>query len=402
MQYSFNKQIVKRFNDTIKNLNYNEHLLASKIYQLNNFINNQTYNNGILVAKDFLNQLIILYNTLSDILQDIQNSLTFCKLRALHPSIIKPADLLFQLKEITSHYHVLLPFDTKYENLLDYESVIKINCKILPYKIVYFLSIPINAEKDFELYKLLSVPTKQDNEYVTIIPKNKYFLKSKFNEIIALNDICPKSNNYQCPSHNQLNGRSKCEENILLEGNSKFCNYTKLNLEEGHLEILKEINQYLAVFPQQEKVTIRCHQGSETKVLHGIYLIKQDTCRIFYKNKELTFQQESFGKPNLINNINLKIKENQVSKLKLNLKNFQSLKLYPNYHYVEPEEATFQNYYHFNIWTMAIYVGIVIAAVYFLVRFLKKRFTTLPPTSTEGPSSPSVPKRVNLPGEASF
>lgn len=103
-----------------------------------------------------------------------------------------------------------------------------------------------------------------------IIPKNKYFLKSKFNEIITVNDVCPKSNNYQCSSHNQLNGRSICEVNILLEGDSKFYNYTKLNLEEGHLEIVNGINQYLVVFPQEEKITIRCNQRSDNKALHGI------------------------------------------------------------------------------------------------------------------------------------
>lgn len=405
LQYSFNKYIVQNFNKTIQNINHNEHLLASKIYQLNNFIRNQTHNNAISVAKDFMNQLIIVYNILNYILQDVVNSLTFCKLRVMHPSIIKPAELFFHLKEISHYYKTQLPFETKYENLLDFESLIKINCKISPHKIIYFLSIPINFEKDFELYELLSIPTQNDVEYVTIIPKNKYFLKSKFNEIIPMNDICPKNNNYyQCPSQLQANTKPVCEEEILNKGTSNSCNYTSLTIEEGHLEILNELNQYLAIFPKEEKIALRCSQGSETKTLQGIFLIKEDQCEIYFKNRKLSFQDTSFGKPDLVNPLDLNIRRNQISDFKINLKTLKTADVYPNFIFKKPEELTLQ-IWRPSVWTIILYVIALLIMLYFSRRCLKKKFQS-PSRDPTGETSSRVPNSeetaLNLPGDACF
>ena len=87
-------------------------------------------NNDILFVKDIFNQLIILFNLVFSTIQDIENSVTFCKLNTLYSSVIKSQDLFLEIQKIASHYKNTLPFEVKYENILDFEYLIKINCKI--------------------------------------------------------------------------------------------------------------------------------------------------------------------------------------------------------------------------------------------------------------------------------
>lgn len=67
--------------------------------------------------------------------------------------------MFIELQKISSHYQIQLPFELKFDNILNFESILQINCQSLQQKKNYFISIPINYEKQFELYYLHSLPT---------------------------------------------------------------------------------------------------------------------------------------------------------------------------------------------------------------------------------------------------
>lgn len=392
-QYSINNQLMQNFNSTLQDIQHNELILKSKIIQLNQIIKEGITHQDIIFGKDLFNQLIIMYNAVLNILQDIENSISFCRLGTLHPSIINSHDLFLELKNIEIHYKNTLPFQVKYENILNFEAVLKINCKIESDKVIYFLSLPINYETNFDLFFMLPLPTKVESKLLTIIPISKYLLKSKNDNFVRpLFDKCTFGKPWHCPSRLQANHKSHCEENILLYQNASQCQYVQLEITENHLEIIPEINQYLAVFPTEEKIVIQCDKHTETKSLFGTFLIKKNDCKVQFRNQEIIFQESSFGKPMVIDVTELKINNNNAPALKIELKklNLKEIEMHPMLPiYENPIE------YHIpSIWTGFLYIGLIIGIAYV--------YKTLRNKKLRRNSATEMDKNISLPGDASF
>lgn len=371
LQYSVSQKIVDNFNDTIKSIQHNESILKQKILVVNQSFNNFSKIEDMFFANEVFNQLILLYNTILNVLRDIENSVTFCKLKTIHPSIIKSNELFDELKKISFYYKEQFPFEIKLENILDFESIIKINCKIEPTRISYFLSIPIDFEQEFELFYFHPLPTKHESEFVTVIPNVKYLLKS--NEIIKpLNDVCTKGKIFQCPSYLQTNHKTTCEEQVLLNGDSSHCQFIKLKLDGNHMEIIPEINQYLAVFPEEGAITIKCQAESETKALIGIYLIKENGCKTFFNNHEITYQEKTYGKP-LLNSalkpITFTAKKIPNLEIKLETLNLKEIPINP----IVPIFDQSIEYHIPSIWTVFLYIVLAILLISTLRKWYLKK-----------------------------
>lgn len=401
MQYTVNKQVIREFNATVNDIKHNENLLKNKIFELGELVKNRSVSTDLITAKDLINQFIIIYNSILNVLQDIENSITFCKLRTLHPSIVKPETLFQELGKISKFYKGQFPFELKYENILDFETVLKINCKIENEKIIYFLSIPINFDKQFELYYLLPIPSMHEKEFVTVVPVIKYLLKSE-NDIIPLRDICPKSKSFQCLSQLQSSTQIKCEEQIVTKGNTDHCKYTKLNIEENHIELIPEINQYLAVFPKEEKLEIKCSKEAESKILRGVYLIKEDNCTLKFKNRELPYLQRSFGKPILNDKMELQFNKNQLPDLSIKLRTLNLKEISTNA--IKLEEKP-HNFIVPSVWTMALYFIIIIGVLFLLIKWKRTKFskTKEEKHKSEDMELQEIPmKTVQSPGDVSI
>lgn len=101
-QYSINKEIIENFNKTVQDIEHNELLMVSRIQQLESLMSTTITHTDMLFAKDLINQLINLFNIILHIIQDTENSVTFCKLNILHPSIITSEELLNELVKIST------------------------------------------------------------------------------------------------------------------------------------------------------------------------------------------------------------------------------------------------------------------------------------------------------------
>lgn len=400
-QYSLNHQLISNFNKTVQDIQHNEVLLKTKIMQLSRFIENGATHQDVLFAKDLFNQLSILYNAVLNILQDVENSITFCRLNTLHPSIIKSHDLFLEIQRISSHYGITLPFEVKYENILDFESILKIHCKIDSYKITYFLSIPIYSEIEFNLFYMLPIPTKHESEYLTIIPNAKFILKAKNSNLFKpLSDKCTRGKWYHCPSNLQVNYEAPCEEDILLLQNSSRCHPIRLEINENHIETVPEIDQYLAVFPKEENIEAQCEKSIETKSLMGVFLIKRDSCKLLFRGQKLTFQETSYGKPLVVDPISLQVRNHHNPKFKIELKklNLRELPINP----ITPIEKESGNNYHTpSLWTVILYILLVVSTLYIYFKWRMNKRTSRKKMATNE-TNESEDKKISLPGDASF
>lgn len=372
LQYSVNLDIVKKFNDTLRDIQHNELTLKSKIIYNEFLIQKNAKHENILFARDIFNQLIILYNTIFHILEEIENSLTFCKLRTLHPSIIKPKDLFLELQRISEHYKNQFPYDVEYKNIFDFESVIEIHCKVENNRINYLLSIPIDFDILFDLYYLLPIPTKRESEYFTIIPDSKYILKSKNNLLKPLSDRCTEGKIFHCPSYLQISSKTDCEKQILSEERTNQCRYDRLQVVESHMEIIPEIDHYLAVFPTEQKLKIKCQEKIESRTLSGIFLIKGSSCEVLYNNQKLNFLDKTYGKPLVMDKLPLDFKETNISNYKIHLKTLKLAEV-PKNLVLPINEDDFEDYYKPSAWTVILYICLVVSAIFAYYRWKTKR-----------------------------
>ncbi|KAJ8912959.1 hypothetical protein NQ315_000015 [Exocentrus adspersus] len=326
----------------------------------------------------------------------------------MHPSIINPHDLFLEIENISQHYQSSLPFEVKYENILDFESILKIHCKIDSDRITYFLSMPIYYEREFNLFYMLPIPTKHQSDYLTIIPKSKFFLKdSSDNSIRPLSDMCTQGKWYHCPNNLQVNYRTPCEENILLNQNSSGCHFTRLEIKENHIEAISETNQYLAVFIREEKIVAHCKGSTDTILLTGTFLITRDSCDLFFKEKKLVFQETSHGKPLIISALNLQPNtphDNPEFQIKLKKLNLKELPIDP----IIPITDNLQSYdYHIpSLWTIMLYIFLASGVFYLCYRWKKNKEPTPKernPTKSKKIEEVELPeRRINLPEDASF
>lgn len=403
MQYSFNIDIVENFNKTIKNIQHNEILLQSRIVQLSQMMQENSDHTYVFFGKDLLNQLVILYNNILNMLQDIENSITFCKLGTLHPSIITSKQLFEQIEKLSNHYKNQFAFDVKYENILDFESMIKINCKIEPNKIIYFLSIPIDFETKFNLFHLLPIPTTYESEFASIIPNIRYILKAD-NLIKPLSGICTQSKPYHCSSQLVANFNASCEEEIIFLEKTEKCTLTKLDISENHVEIIADLNQYLAVFPKAEKIFMTCENRKESKELKGIFLIENGPCEIFFRGNKLNFLEKTYGSPLLFNIPKFSMQKQNTSEFSIQLKTLDLEELPINH--MKTKHA--EDLYTPSLWTVFLYIVLILILIYCSKTFVQKKLQyfgkkkTKAQTFTDAGTEQETETLKKLPGGASF
>lgn len=120
------------------------------------------------------------------------------------------------------------------------------------------------------------------------------------------------------------------------------------------MEIIPELNQFLAVFATEEKIEIHCQNQMEIKQLTGIFLIKENACKIIYQGQELIFQEKSYGSPLLINTPKLKFIPGNHPKFNIELEklHFDAPSINP----MSPvENKPTKNYFIPNFWTIILY-----------------------------------------------
>lgn len=397
-QFSINSQIIDEFNQNVKIIQFNQKEIHDKFIEINNVIRNNSLRIDVGAAREVVNHLQIVFNLILHIVQEIENSLTFCKTGTLHPSIISTKQLYQEIKKIEKYYIGKLPLEIKYENMLEFESLIKVNCKVHPDEIIYFLTLPITNSKEFDLYYLRPIPTKVENGFASILPETFYLLKAKDNSTVKpLKGICTIGTTYLCPTQLLSTYNSFCEKRILQGETPKDCVYVKLEIQDNTIEYISEINQYLGVFISDEKIELRTEKETEVKTLNGIYLIDDKDKAVYFRNEQLITSSNSKGQPKIITNVKVDMEINHEPDFKIDLKeiNLNGVKLnrmrriqtFDTSHLIVP-----------SFWTIILYVILIICFVYFVYNVVKRSKTMHLDTSKIRESKTIID--INLPGDA--
>lgn len=370
-QYSINESIQRNFNKTIETITFNNEELRKELEfwktQTRKFESTSKFT--IFETRSILHHCQLILNHLLNTVQDIENSLVACRSGSLHPSVINPHTLFRELSKLSGYYgNKFLNYDSK--NLFEIQSYIKVRCYVGVSEIVYFLDIPIVEATDYVMYHLEPLPTFINQEYVTIIPQLKYFLKSE-SKIVPLTQRCLPGHLQLCPNYLISLMTPECEINFLTSENIEKCKFVKLIIDDNIVKLVLEINQYLLFFPKGDSISISQSQITESRTLFGAYLISPGKQLIRYRNKTLFAPHNEFaGKPLIIGDFDLKLKPDQEPDREIVLKDLEleTINLL-DVRQVQPSE--FSSMAKPSIWTVIIYLILIILFIYTCVNYHK-------------------------------
>lgn len=370
-QYSINESIQRNFNKTIETVNFNNKEIRKELEFWKNQTRKWTSQSkfSIFETRSILQHCLITLNYLLNTIQDIENSLVACRSGTLHPSVINPHLLFQELSKLSKFYGTKF-LDFNGRNLFEIQSYIKVKCYVSVSEIVYFLDIPIVESTDYVMYHLEPLPTLANQEYVTIIPELKYFLKSE-SKIVPLTQRCPIGHIQLCPNYLVSLTTPKCEINFLASESTSDCKFIKLITNENFIKPMLEINRYLLFFPKGDSISISQAQSTETKTLFGTYLAHPGKQLIQYKNKTLFAPHNEFaGKPLIIGDFNLKLRPDQEPHRELMLKelDLESISL-PDVRHIQTFE--FASLAQPSVWTIIIYLLLITIISYTSIKYYK-------------------------------
>lgn len=379
-QNSLSLNIIEKFNVTIQHINHNEKLLESKLNQIALIIQKSVYRENSAYIKDVLNQIINVYEIIDSTLQDIENSITFSKLKILHNSIISTEELYSELQKIQNQVGLKqMPLEASLENTLILEKIIKLECFVLNNKITHLLQIPITYPGEFDYFHLFSIPIFGKSLFKVIIPKDKFLLKNQLH-FSYRNLKCQevKTQFYVCDETDlqEISDNSPCTVKLLeSKKNVDTCMQIETKISKPIIRQFDKTNQWALILPKKEIVRLQCRNQDERRHLLGTYLIQiPDSCNIVVNQETIIYNQKPIStqsQPILFPDFDSDVSLLPTLNLSVHLDQVKLDELYKLKNEIqENEPQLFFDYVHTtpSIWTICTYIICVFAISFYCFR----------------------------------
>lgn len=371
--YSISYALMDKFNENLQKINHNDQILMEEIKNLKEISSMETHVRQLETALSHQSALL---QHILDVLQDIENSITFCKMGRMHPSIMSPTVLLEELNSLSKFYtnNSLLNFQR--EHLWELQAHIKVKCYISSEEVVYFLDVPIVRPEMYDLFLLQPVPSLIEGQYISVLPSSKFALKSEnTREIKLLREPCELGTEYYlCRSNLEISRDKICETEILINGYSTNCEVVEIKIKNNYVQFLDSINQHILIFPLGDQIKIVTQTDVQILNLKGTYLLKPGNSIVTYKNNTLiSANTKTYGQPLLITDLNLKFSLDEKPNVTIELKNLNYLSNNPvlPVNKYEPEASI--KFYVPSLWTILLYVSLISFIIFIVINYYKQK-----------------------------
>jgi hypothetical protein len=384
---------IKNFNYTIQKLQIDEQIFndefkiiedeINKIEENNHYFNNQL--KLINTCEQLLESLVLIESQVNNIIE----SITFAKLKVLHPSIIiKPEYLLNQLRSQTSQNldHNNFPLHPSVYALPVLTNLITLQAYQTNKRIVLILRIPLIEKEKYPLYHLYSIPTKDSktNLFHTIILESKYVALSdnnrqylKINSIEKCKDL--QEETLLCSDLiPYLYENPPCEIEVLtrLTANEK-CYPVLLDIEDYNVQKVKT-NKWIIITIKNLPITCSSGGPKAEFINQNSILTMAPRCTAFIGSIQVHAQEEKFSnysEADVIPSIYYDCCENftpplnqrhQLKPLKINTLNLDDLKTAEfklNQYKDQLDNLGKESFAHRHLSTFAIITIIVVVAI---------------------------------------
>ena len=374
-QISLSDEIIQNFNETVSIIKNNQELLTEKVDEISHNLNKFILNfNHLIYVKNTLDQLSLMLNLITQLLQDIENALAFAKIGVAHPAIIKTKDLFQILTSLKVSPEQLL-FPINFENVNKFYNVLEIKAYVKNKTIVFIISLPIVSSQAFDYYKLYSVPIAGNQSHHTIIPPRPYYLSSEqYYMYVQEECLNLEPTSYFCKEDHKISydDATNCLGRLLqLENKPSNCEYTTIEITEDIIEQISE-EYYLIVTPSPREIETNC-ENRKLLQLHGSYLIHLptgcsfSTSHVLYQNQKIQ-SKDQFPVFLLESGINV---QNTTNILPVRIKNIplsqlQELQRHGSSIIDHWEHNQFPIHLRISVWTIMVYVSIGACLTYYI------------------------------------
>lgn len=384
-QITLTTKAIEKFESSVTNLTTNQIVLRSRILQLEQALKNQKLELYHRIQfNNVYTQINLMAQSILQILETLEEAVTFAKINVMHPSIIEPEDLLDSLLQINKY--VNLPLPVVKEQILNFEALIAIKAYWKKTKINFILEVPITDTTQYNLYHLYSCPMlHQNNTFQLIIPNQKYLILSD-QYYSSSNELCKLIDNYfYCNNLDLINLETNqpCEVQLLLAKRPySNCQINLIRLASQKIQTL-EFNQLLVINPSDQQITFNCKDLSETRILtFGTYIVtNQKDCIIQISNKKFAhvqtdiLNQKDIYIPELDYKVNAsynyEIKNISLSQTNLDDLHIIKYKLEQSKQNLNLIDST-AHWYQPSLWTILLYVTLICFSIY-IIRRIRKR-----------------------------
>lgn len=277
------QKTMDEFSNQLNKINENQKKLSKTLLNVtsnSNVVNNHLHFLDIYVQLDFSLQIVL------DKLMLLEDAMTFSQLGIMHPSIMSPQNLIFELIQLKTKYNFNLVAQVSIENIFQIERSIEVKAYSTEHTLTFILDVPSVDSNIFDLIHMYSIPTPRN---LTIIPKSKYLALGS-EEYTYLDGSCREiTEDVQLCKH--LDTRSKMDTDdciiSLIQHEKANCTYAKMNLKRGKIQNI-DTNSWLVVTTQEEMINSTCGAKSSYGRLTGVHLISlTDQCQVQIMNTTL-------------------------------------------------------------------------------------------------------------------
>jgi hypothetical protein len=251
-QISVNKHLLNNINEDLKLIQNNNNKLQS-------FINKTGVEINFL---ERIQHFMLLDSTLAIIeskIDDVLNSLEFCKLNTLHYSIITFDDLHQILKTA--------PVNLITKDLKTLWEISKVHCSLRNNFISYIIELPLETPP-LETYFILSYPVDCAPNICTLVVDHPLVVK-KQGKVVTLKDCIDMDSKYCNEENNVLN--DDCVSEILYNKKLDNCNQISIRYVEPFVKYIHTANVHL-LYNYNQTTVIRHNISSTTLPLTKIQL----------------------------------------------------------------------------------------------------------------------------------
>lgn len=339
-QLSLNKNFIKKVNNTIFDLSKNQKELAVTITTLSSSMSKFETTQLCVFTESQTALSLIHFEQLNSLLMDISIMQTFSRHSQFHTTMLKPNELLNELKTIQKYLppEISLMIEPNLQTLPIFEKMIQVKTYQTNTKLYFILTIPLTYKTTFDYIKLFPLPNK--NKQI-ILPKGNYLL-SNGQSYALTNQPCQLivENQYICEIE-QITTSDLCVKN-LIKHNSDNCKKITLSQFNNQIIKIKEISTYLLIMYDLEKLQIECtDRPTILKRIIGNYLLTIDSfCKVTIGKNILIPTHKTITKPNIYPLFELQMFNisNKQNKLKVNLTKINFGDINEIYDQVEFEE----------------------------------------------------------------
>lgn len=272
---------------------FNKHLQAVVNNQIKlgaALLNTTTSSKATLTQLHFLNiyvQLDFSLQIILDTLMLLEDAITFSQLGVMHPSIIKPQNLIHEMLQLQRNYSLIPITNININNIHQIERSIEVKAYSTAQTLTFILDIPSVATQAYDLIHIYSIPSPLN---LTVIPKSK-FLALGSEEYAYLGGNCRRINDdLQLCKQLETKNIKEAKDCMLslLNHEEANCTYARMNLKRGKLQKLTPTS-WLAILPRDELLRSLCNARTDYRQLNGVYIISlSEQCQVKIMNRTLT------------------------------------------------------------------------------------------------------------------